>query len=63
MVICQIRFLENRCEFKLIRSHFIVACLGRYAKLVTFCFQIKHEGFDTARNSSEVVILELLVFG
>ncbi len=59
----QIAFLVYRSQFKLVGSHFVVACLAGYAKLKSLYFQVFHECGHAAWYGTEVVVVHLLVFG
>jgi len=63
MVVGQIGLLKDRGKLELVRCHLVVACARRYSKTVAFYLEIKHESCHARGDGSEIVVLELLVFG
>ena len=61
MVNGEVCLLEDRSEFKLVRSHLIVTCLARNAKFEGTYLKVFHEGLYTIWNSTEIVVFHLLV--
>ena len=57
------RLTEHRGALELVRGHLIVSCLKLDSEFVCLCLKIFHECFHAARNSSEIVVGQLLVFG
>lgn len=51
---------ENRSEFELARSNFIVTGLYRYAKSQETVFNVLHEGQYASWDSTEIVVFKLL---
>ena len=47
---------ENRCQFVLRRSDFVMLCFGIDAQFPQFLIQIVHEGLNTRFNRAEVMI-------
>ena len=63
LIICKICFSVDRSEFELVRGDFVVPCLDRDAKAVTCYLKIPHEGSDSGRNGTKIMVIKLLVFG
>ena len=61
MVDGQVRLLKDRSQLKLVRSNLIVTCLTRNTQLECLNLQVAHKGGHTLRDSSEVVVVHLLV--
>ena len=61
MIVGQVTFFEDRSQFELVRSHFVVASLQRNTQFERFDFQFLHELKNARRNRTEVVIFQLLV--
>ena len=61
VVASEVHFFKKRSKFELSRSHFVVACLCRDAKLPQFLFHIVHKVQDAARNAAKVMVIHLLV--
>ena len=61
MVNGKIALLEDRRQLKLVRSHLIMAGLTRNTEFESLYFQIFHECLHALRNSSEIVVVHLLV--
>ena len=59
----KVRFVVDRCQFKLVRRHFVVACFERNTVFAGFKFEVFHIRRDTRRDRTEIVIFELLVLG
>ena len=55
-----VAFLINGSKFELVRSHFIVAGLGRYAELVGLDLKVFHERGDAFGDGPEIMVVELL---
>ena len=62
MVYCQVTFFEYRSKFKLVRCYLIVTCLDRNTQFQSLNFQIFHESSHTGRDSTEIMVFQLLVF-
>ena len=63
VVVGQIGLLENRSYFKLVGSNFVVTGLDGNTKFQALAFEVGHEGNDTRRYRTEVMVFELLVLG
>ena len=63
LVDCLCGLTEDRCTFELVRCNLIMSGLKLDAEFVCFSLEIFHECFHAARNGSEIVVCELLVFG
>ncbi len=63
MVNGKIALFENRRQLKLVRSHLIMAGLTRNTEFECLDFQIFHECLHALRNSSEIVVVHLLILG
>ena len=63
MIDGDVGFLEYRRAFELIRGHLVVPGLDRDAEAVGLQFEVFHVFEHAARNGSEIVVVELLVFG
>ena len=62
MIHSQVRFLENRCQFELIRSTFIVTGFCRNAQPMALVFEFIHKSIYPLGNSPEIMIFQLLIF-
>ena len=62
VVDCQIGFLKDGCQFKLIGCHFVMPCLDGNAQTVAHVFQFVHECIDPFGDGAEIMVFELLVF-
>lgn len=62
MIHSQVRFLENRCQFKLIRSTFIVTGFCRNAQPMALVFEFIPKSIYPFGNSPEIMIFQLLIF-
>src|SRR5947207_1079600 len=60
MIYGNVYFLEDGCTFELAGRDLIVAGAQRDAQLIGFLLEVLHEGKDTFRNGTEIMILELL---
>ena len=63
MIVCQIDLFEDWCHLKLVGCHLVMPRPDRDTCLESFVLQIAHERQHTCRNSSEIMILELLRLG
>ncbi len=63
VVVGEVGFLEDGCKLELIGGNLVVARLGGNAEAVALDLEVEHEGFDSRRDGSEVMVLELLVLG
>ena len=61
MVYSKVTFLKDRGQLKLTRSHLIVTCLARNTQFECLYLKILHESLYTFRNSTEVMVVHLLV--
>ena len=59
---CDVRRFEDRSDFKLSGSHFVVTRFHGHTQAVEFFFRIHHEGQHALRNRSEVVVFQFLTF-
>ena len=58
----QVALLEDGSQLKLVGCHFIMACLAGNAQFECLYFEIAHELGHTFGDSSEIVVVHLLVF-
>ena len=63
MIHGEVGLLEDRSQLKLVRCHLVMTGLTRNAQLQCLNLQIAHKGCHTLRNSSEIVVVHLLVLG
>ena len=63
MVDGKVCLLEDRSQLKLVGRNLVVACLAGDAQFESLDFQILHESLYTLRDSTEVVVVHLLVLG
>ena len=61
MVNGKVALLEYRSKLELVRSNLVVSCLYRDSELQCLDFKILHEGSNSCRDCTEVVVLKLLV--
>ena len=68
VIVCQICFLKNRSQFKLIGSHFVMTGFHRNPQFQTFLFQIfhksnhpSHKSCNSLTDCSKIMIIQLLV--
>ena len=57
----KVGLLEDRSQLKLVGRNLVVACLAGDAQFESLDFQILHESLYTFRDSTEVVVVHLLV--
>src|SRR5690606_36904008 len=62
MVHSHIGVLEHRRQLKLIGRYFVMTCSNRNTKLHALNFQLIHKIHHPGRDSTEVVIVQLLTF-
>ena len=62
MVDGDVGLLEDRCQLELVGRHLVVTSLARDAKLKRLNLKILHERLHTLGDSTEVVVVHLLVF-
>ena len=58
----QVRVFEDRGDFILCRSDFVVPRLDRDAELEQFALGVEHEGQYPLGNRAEIMVLEFLAF-
>ncbi len=63
VVVGEVDLLVDRSELELVRCYLVVASLHGDAESLSFYLEVAHEVRHALRNRSEVVVLELLVFG
>ena len=63
MIIGQVNIFKDRRHLELIRGNLIMTGLNGNAGFESLVFQFPHESQHTCRNSSEVMVLELLRLG
>ena len=63
MVIGQITFFEDRSQLELVWSHFVVTGFYRDTQFESLNFEVFHKGSYAGRDSTEIVIFQLLVLG
>ena len=63
MIVCQVHVFEDRRHFELVRCYLVMPRTDRDTCLEGFVLQIAHERQHPCRNSSEIVILQLLALG
>ena len=61
MVDGQVALLENGRQFKLVRSHLVVARFYGYGQFQSLNLQVFHEGLHAVGDGAEVVVVHLLV--
>ena len=61
VVICEVGLLVDWCQLELVGCNLVVACFQRNTELQALVLQILHKCQNSLRNSSEVVVVELLI--
>ena len=59
----KVSFFEDWSELKLIRSNLIMTCLTRNTQFKSLNFKLFHESLHTLWDSTEIVVVHLLVLG
>ena len=59
----EVCLFKDRCKFKLVGSHLVVAGLHRDGQFECLDFQILHECLHTVGDCAEVVVVHLLILG
>ena len=62
VVYSQVALLINRSKLKLVWCNLVVASFARNTKFKSLYLKVFHESLHTLRDSSEVVVVHLLVF-
>ena len=63
MVVREVYLLEDGRHLELVRSHLVMACTNRNTGFERFVLQLLHERQHARRNSTEIMILQLLTLG
>ena len=61
VVVCEVCLLVYWCQLELVWCNLVVASLQRNTELQTLILQVTHKGEYSLRNSTEVVVVELLI--
>ena len=63
MVNGKVTLLKNRRQLKLTGGHFVMSCLAGNAEFECLSLQIFHESLHSFGDSTEVMVVHLLVLG
>ena len=63
MVVGEVHLLVDRSQLELVGCNLVVACLDRNTELQRLALQVLHKLDHTVGNRTEIVVLQLLVFG
>ena len=63
VVVGEVHFLVDGCQLELIGCHLVMACLDGNTELQRFALQVLHKLDYAVGNCTEIVVLQLLVFG